>query len=301
MWHRCSQALSKGLDGGCNRDSDKKFDIELSHCIPPGTLLEVEFLVENNPDNLIPDLVPLPSQSGAAFTTTHWSIVFSVNGNDQTKSAAALEWLCQSYWYPVYAFVRRSGVSSHEAEDLTQSFFAQMLEKETIKRADREKGRFRSFLLAALTNFLKNERDKRQTLKRGGGCQIVSLDETVADERYRREPVDPVTPEKLFERRWAMTIFELTFARLQTEYTAAGKAGLFAKLEPLITGEIQPGRYEELAAALGMSLEAVRMALSRLRRRFGELLRSEVAQTVLTPADIDDEIRHLFSVFSLIH
>jgi len=246
------------------------------------------------------DIVPGNRVSGPEsrcdkFTTTHWSIILAAGGHDVTVSAAALEQLCRKYWYPVYAFIRRRGSEVSASEDLTQAFFAHLLEKETFKQVDRQKGRFRSFLLAALTNFLNNEWDKRQTLKRGGRCQFISLDETDAEGRYQLEPVDTGTPEKLFERRWALTLLEQVRARLKQEYVSNGKAELFSKLEPLITGDIAPGRYAELALALKMKEEAVRMALSRMRRRFGELLRNEIAQTVLTPTDVDDEIRYLLA------
>lgn len=209
-----------------------------------------------------------------------------------------MEQLCLKYWYPVYAFIRRRGSSAAAAEDLTQAFFAHLLEGEAFKRADRRKGKFRSFLLAALTHFLNNEWDKRQTWKRGGRCRFISLDEADAEERYKLELADALTPEKLFERRWALALLETVLARLKQEYASNGKAELFSELEALITGEVTPGRYAGIAAVLGMKEEAVRMALSRTRRRFGELLRYEIAQTVLAPADVDDEIRSLFAAVS---
>ena len=230
-----------------------------------------------------------------AFSTTHWSLVLTAGSGDGTRAAAALERLCGKYWYPLFAFIRRTGFDFHEAEDLTQAFFAHLFEKDRLKQVDRQKGKFRSFLLAALTNFLNNEWDKRQAWKRGGRCQVISLDQTDAEERYRLEPVDSLTPEKLFERRWTLILLEQVLAQLKQECVSSGKAELFSKLEPLITGEITPGQYAQLALALKMREEAVRMALSRTRRRFGELLRNEIAQTVLTPADVDDEIRHLFA------
>jgi len=233
------------------------------------------------------------------FSTTNWSVVLEAGRTDVARAAVALERLCRKYWYPIYAFVRRRGSDSHEAEDLTQAFFAYLIEKESLRQADRQKGRFRSFLLAALTNFLNNEWDKKRTLKRGGHRQIISLDEMVAEDRYRHEYSDSVTPEKLFERRWALTLMEQVLARLKQEYTKAGKVELFAKLEPLITGEVTTGLYAGLASDLAMKEESVRVALSRLRKRFGELLRSEIAQTVASPAEVDDEIRHLFAAISL--
>jgi RNA polymerase sigma-70 factor (ECF subfamily) len=242
------------------------------------------------------DSKPEESRAGI-FSATHWSIVLAAGQGDLAGATAALERLCHLYWYPIYAFVRRRGAGQHEAEDLTQAFFAFLLEKESLKKVDRTKGKFRTFLLAALTNFLANEWDKRQTLKRGGQRAIVSLDET-AEGLYLREPVESLTPEKLFERRWASALIEQVLARLKQEYGAGGKADLFAKLEPALTGETAAGVYAEWAAALGMSEGAVKVALHRLRRRFGEVLRSEIAHTVSSPEEIDDEIRQLFAAIA---
>ena len=232
------------------------------------------------------------------FSATHWSIVLASGANDFARATAALERLCRTYWFPIYAFIRRRGSDQHDAEDLAQGFFAYLLEKDTLKKVDRTKGKFRTFLLAALANFLANEWDKSRTLKRGGQRQIISLDETVAEELYRHEAVESLTPEKLFERRWASALIEQVLARLKQEYAAGGKADLFAKLEPALTGETAAGVYAEWAAALGMSEGAVKVALHRLRRRFGEVLRSEIAHTVSSPEEIDDEIRHLFAAIS---
>lgn len=219
-------------------------------------------------------------------------------GGNLSGAEAALEQLCRKYWYPIYAFIRRRGSDSHEAEDLTQAFFAYMLEKETLKQVDRQKGKFRAFLLAALTNFLANEWDKRQTLKRGGQRQIVSLDETAAENLYRHELVETLTPEKLFERRWALTLVEMVLARLKAEYQAEDKANLFLKLQSGLTGKVPAGAYNEWSVALGMTEGSLKVALHRLRRRFGELLRAEIAQTVANPLEVDDEIRQLFSAIS---
>jgi RNA polymerase sigma-70 factor (ECF subfamily) len=232
------------------------------------------------------------------FSATHWSIVLAAGATDLARATTALERLCRIYWFPIYAFIRRRGSDQHDAEDLTQGFFAYLLDKDTLKKVDRAKGKFRTFLLAALTNFLANERDKRRTLKRGGQGQIISLDETVAEDLYRHEAVESLTPENLFERRWASALIEQVLARLKQEYAAGCKADLFAKLEPALTGETATGVYAEWAAALGMSEGAVKVALHRLRRRFGEVLRSEIAHTVTSPEEIDDEIRHLFAAMS---
>lgn len=232
------------------------------------------------------------------FGTTHWSVVLGARQADFDGAAGAMEALCRNYWYPLYVFIRRRGSDPHEAEDLTQAFFAFLLAKEGLKKVDRAKGRFRTFLLAALTNFLNNEWDKRQALKRGGQCRIVSLNEMAAEDRYRFEPADPLTPERLFERRWALTLLEQALARLKQEYIAEGKAAMFGKLETGLTREVAEGICAEWAAALGMSKGAVKVALHRLRRRFGESLRHEIARTVTSPAEVDDEIRHLFAAIS---
>ncbi len=233
------------------------------------------------------------SESGA-FSTTQWTAVLGVSHTDPERAAAALEELCRKYWYPVYAFLRRQGVGPHEAEDLTQSFYAFLLEYEALKKASRERGKFRTFLLTALTNYVRNEWDKAQAQKRGGGRRVLSLDEMAAEERYRHEPVDSLTPEKLFERRWALTLIEQVLARLKEEYFERGQTDVFKTLEPGLTGEVAPKLHASWAAALNLSEGAVRVALHRLRRRFGELLRNELGHTVADPAEVDEELRHLF-------
>jgi RNA polymerase sigma-70 factor (ECF subfamily) len=232
------------------------------------------------------------------FSTTNWSVVLEAGRTDVARAAVALERLCHKYWHPIYVFVRRRGSDHHKAEDLTQSFFAHLLEKETLREVDRQKGKFRSFLLASLTNFLLNDWDRRQTLKRGGNCQIISMDEMAAEKLYGQEPVEHFSPEKLFDRRWAVTIIEQVLTRLKNEYTAAGNAELFVKLEAGLTGEVTPGLYANWSAALNMNEGAVKVALHRLRRRFGELLRSEVAYTVADPSEVAGEIRHLLAAIS---
>lgn len=237
-------------------------------------------------------------EKASVFSTTHWSMVMVSVQGDLPAARAALERLCRSYWYPIYAFVRRRGFDQHEAEDLTQAFFAFLLEKESLRKVDRGKGRFRTFLLAALTNFLANEWDKARTLKRGGQRTIISLDETLSEELYRHDAVESLTPERLFERRWAGALIEQVLALLKSEYAAGGKAGLFAKLELALTGEVPAGAFAEWAAELAMSEGAVKVALHRLRRRFGDVLRTEIAHTVSSAEEIDDEIRHLFAAIA---
>ncbi len=215
--------------------------------------------------------------------------------NDAVLATVALERLCTYYWHPVYSFIRRSGIAPHEAEDLTQSFFAYLLEKETIKRVDKKKGRFRSFLLAAISNFLANERDKARTLKRGGQREIISFDQVTGEGVFLKEPVDLLTPEMLFDRRWAAVLVDKVLGRLEREYVLAGKTNLFETLRPALTTEIEDGLRKEWAEKLGMTVGSIKVALHRMRRRFGELLRKEVAHTVATSDEIDQELRHLLA------
>ena len=237
-----------------------------------------------------------PSGGGkpCAFATTHWSVVLQA-GRSDASGAVALEHLCRIYWYPIYAFIRRRGSDHHHAEDLTQAFFAHLLEQDSLAKADRVKGKFRSFLLAALTNFLANERDKARTLKRGGQRQIISLESEEGEALYLQEPVDLLSPEKLFDRRWALILVEGVLARLRQEYDTPGKRSLFRTVEAGLTDEVAASVYGDWAIRLEMSKGAVRVALHRLRRRFGEALRDEVAQTVSTPEEVEEEIRNLFA------
>jgi RNA polymerase sigma-70 factor (ECF subfamily) len=229
------------------------------------------------------------------FPTTHWSVVRKAGEISQTDVRAALERLCQDYWRPVYAFIRRSGTKPEEAEDLTQSFFAHLLENETFKRADRAKGRFRSFLLGSLNFYLSNERAAQQAQKRGGRRQILSLDDTEMEAIYVPELAHSVTPDKIFAREWAKTLVKLAQKRLEEECANKGDARLMAVLASGLSGEIASGAYAEWASSLGLKEGAVRVALHRLRRRYGELLRSEVAQTVSSPEEVDEEIRQIFA------
>lgn len=216
-------------------------------------------------------------------------------GPTSDGSAAALEQLCRTYWYPLYSFARRSGVSAHDAEDLTQSFFAYLLEKDAIARADRERGRFRSFLLTTFKNFQANERAHHAAAKRGGGRALVSLDELQAENRYQHEPQTNLSPEKLFEQKWAASLLDQVMQTLRTEYTTLGKGPLFDSLRGVIWGGRQEGGYELLARLAGLSEGAFKVAVHRLRTRFKECLRQEVAQTVATPGEVDDELRHLLT------
>ena len=227
------------------------------------------------------------------FTMTHWTQVLAAAQDNWVEAAPALEQLCRKYWYPIYVYVRQRSANSHEAEDLTQGFFEHLLRDEVLKSADRERGMFRHFLLSVLRNYLANDYHRRHTQKRGRTHQIVSLEELRAEDLYEREPEDPAGPEHGFQRRWAWVLIKQAMTRLHSEYTALGKAELFAQLEPGLTGEIPAGGLASLAAALVMNEGAVKVALHRLRRRFRELLRREIELTVARKEDVTDELRHL--------
>jgi RNA polymerase sigma factor (sigma-70 family) len=226
------------------------------------------------------------------FATTHWTMVLHAGRSDSTAAREALAQLCQTYWYPLYAYVRRRGNSPEDAEDLTQGFFARLLELGSLAEVSREKGRFRSFLLASLNHYLSDAWDRARAQKRGHG-RVISLDARQAEERLSREPADTLTPEKLFERKWAMAVLEAVVRRLQRDYESAGKEPLFLALRFSITGEAEEP-YAKLSAELGMSEPALRVAAHRLRQRYRQVLRDEIAQTVTTEAEVDGEIQHLF-------
>ena len=222
--------------------------------------------------------------------------MLTAGGGDTTGARHALEKLCQTYWYPLYAYVRRRGFSPPDAEDLTQEFFARFLEHDWVANADREKGRFRTFLLSAMNHFLANEWDKARAQKRGGGAALLPLQFDTAETRYCREPADNVTPEEHFERRWALALLETVTSRLGAEYEREGKAELFAALNPCLVGDRTAQPYEELAKKLGLSEVAVKSAVHRLRQRYRQLLREEIGQTVASPGEVDGELRHLIGV-----
>jgi RNA polymerase sigma-70 factor (ECF subfamily) len=254
-----------------------------------------------------PVLPERPPSEGAAdanpardsgFRTTHWSAVLAARDKDSSQAQQALAELCQTYWYPLYAYIRRRGNSPADAEDLTQGFFERLLEKDYLGDLTPGMGRFRSFLLTALKHFLANEWDRAQTRKRGGGQVIFSIESQDAEERYRFEPVEHVTPETLFEQRWALTILERVLARLREEFAAGEKAGLFEELKGFLSADQPGGTYAEIAARTGMKEGTVKVAVHRLRRRYGELLRAEIADTVNDPGEVEAEIRHLIAVIS---
>jgi RNA polymerase sigma factor (sigma-70 family) len=235
---------------------------------------------------------------GAGFVPTRWTAVLSAGDPSSPHAATALEALCRAYWYPLYAFVRRCGYPAADAEDLTQEFFAQLLEHKWIAQADRHKGRFRSFLLMAMKRFLAKEWDKAKTLKRGGQVRFIPLQFDTAETRYFREPADTATPEQAFEKQWAVTLLESVVKRLREDYARDGKAKLYDTLEPCLAGSRERQSYAALATELGMTEGAVTMAVSRLRERYRECLKAEIAHTVASPAEVDEELRHLFRVLA---
>jgi RNA polymerase sigma factor (sigma-70 family) len=232
-----------------------------------------------------------------AFATTHWSVVLSARDRSSPKSDEALETLCRTYWFPLYAFVRRLGHNPEDAQDFTQEFFARLLKKEYLKSAEREKGRFRTFLLVVLKRFLANEWDRQHARKRGGTTPIVSIDKELAESRFASEPAHNLQPDVLFDRQWAMTLLERTMSRLHDEYVATGRARLFELLRGCVAKDESALPYEDIAARLNLTEAAVKMAVHRLRARYREILRAEIAATVQAPEEIEEEIRHLFSTF----
>jgi RNA polymerase sigma factor (sigma-70 family) len=231
------------------------------------------------------------------FVTTHWSVVLSANDHDSFHSAQALETLCRTYWHPLYAFVKRRGYSPADAEDLTQAFFAWLLERNWLGRADQQRGRFRSFLLTSIGNFLANEWDKARTQKRGSG-RIVSLQGHETETGCVLEPAEGLTPEQSFEWRWALTLLDQVMNRLSAEFVRDGKTELFATLKPCLLGERTALPYATLASKLAMTEGSVKVAVHRLRQRYRQLLRDEIASTVAKPEEVEDELRYLFAVLA---
>ena len=232
----------------------------------------------------------------ARFDTTHWSLVLAAGDRQSPDADAALAALCSAYWHPVYAFIRRTGHDEDSARDLTQGFFTLVLEKNYFGDAKRERGRLRTFLLTAVRHFLSNERDRERALKRGGGAELVPLDE----DESPREPVDPVdalTPERLYERQWALAVLDQAMARLRAQYEASGKADTFDHLKPLLTGR-DPETYAKVAERLNTTAGALRVAVHRMRRQFAAALRDAVAETVAVAGDVDVELRQLLQALA---
>jgi len=238
----------------------------------------------------------LSEQKGSiAFTTTHWSVVLGAQGQSPAAQEA-LEKLCRTYWRPIYAFARRQGTEAEEAKDLTQGFFALLLERRDFDAVRKEKGRLRSYLLTSLKHFLTNERNRAMAIKRGEGQRLISLDQLHQGEGAGFGPADTATADQIYERRWAMTVLNQVLARLEEEYRAAGKMQLFDRLQKAFTDEPDRSSQVEIAHELGMTENAVNQAFHRFRQRYRELLREEVAHTVAVAVDIEDELRHLIAV-----
>ena len=234
----------------------------------------------------------------ANFSPTHWSVVVAAGRNDSTHARVALEKLCRAYWPPIYVFVRRQGHNPHDAQDLTQEFFARLLERNYLAEVDRSKGRFRSFLLASLKHFLANEWDKSQAQKRGGGQILIPIDVVTAETSCGFQPADGLTAEKIFERRWALTLLDQVLRRLRADYVRDGKEKLFEQLKPTLTEASRTVAYAEIAIRLGTTEGAVKVAVHRLRQRYRELLRAEIAETVASAGEVEEEIRNLFAALA---
>lgn len=236
-----------------------------------------------------------PHSPPGRFQTTRWSLVKRAGTKEGEDSLAVL---CRGYWYPLYAYLRRRGLPVDDAQDLTQGFFLHLFSNPILVRADPEKGRFRSFLLGAMNHFLANERRRQTAGKRGGGIQAISFDSVEAERRFAMEPVDGVSPEVQFERSWAYALLERVFARLGEDYSQVGKGALFAALHPYLAGKAGQRSYDEVADELGMNANSIGVAIHRMRRRYGELVRAEIAQTVSSSEEIEPELAHLFEIFA---
>ena len=230
-----------------------------------------------------------------SFATTRWTLILSAADASSPAQDDALATLCEAYWHPVYAFIRRSGRNPDDARDLTQLFFVRVLEKGFFKEADRSRGRFRSFLFASVRHFLANQHDWSVAQKRGGGAPMLSLEFDDGERRYSLEPADDVTPERTYERTWAATVLETAMARVQAKYEETGRGDLFARLKPYLTGD-EPESYAELAKDGGGNPGQLRVAVHRLRRDYGRALREVIADTVETPDDVDEELKYLLEI-----
>lgn len=237
-----------------------------------------------------------PPGGRALFVTTRWSVVLAAGLDESSIARDALETLCRAYWYPLYVYTRRRGYDVEEAKDMTQEFFARLIERNYLGDVQQGKGRFRYFLLAALKHFLSDEWDKATAQKRGGGAGFLSLDEFDPEARYHLEPRDEETPERAFQRRWALTLLELTLARLREEFQLAGREGAFDAVKGFLSGDAPELSYAEIARGLGMSEAALKMMVTRMRQRYRALLRAEIANTVDDPAEVDAELRELASL-----
>jgi DNA-directed RNA polymerase specialized sigma24 family protein len=236
--------------------------------------------------------------SAPVFTTTHWSVVLAAANDQSNQVDEALEALCRTYWSPLYVFLRRRGYTAHDAEDLTQAFFERILERNYLRAVDRSKGKFRSFLLATLQHFVANHHRDGRAQKRGGLCSFISLSHESVEEQYSQSVFADLSAERSFERQWAMTLLEQVVGRLRDEFVAAGKGTMFDAMKLFLTGDKPPGGYAQLALELETTEAALKMSVSRMRKRYGELLRAELANTLSDPAEVEDELRDLFAALS---
>ncbi|MEE2640771.1 MAG: sigma-70 family RNA polymerase sigma factor [Planctomycetota bacterium] len=241
------------------------------------------------------DKTPASLPKERVFATTQWSLVVAASHPDSAEdSRLALETLCERYWYPLYAYVRRRGFQPEESSDLTQAFFASMLEKNTIEKADPNRGRFRTFLLTSLKNFISNHWRSHQAIKRGGQLKKISLDLARGEEQYALEPVDLATAENLYSRRWAMTLLATTLEKLRNEYSRNNRLEQFNRTQPYLVGDQEKVPYREVAETLGITENAVKVSVHRMRKRFGVLLREEISQTVSSEEAVEEELREMF-------
>jgi RNA polymerase sigma-70 factor (ECF subfamily) len=239
-----------------------------------------------------------PSRPQPVFATTRWSVVLAAGHGDTSHAHDALAHLCRSYWYPLYAYARRRGQSPHDAQDLTQEFFARLLQGNWVAQADRQRGRFRTFLLSAMQHFMANEWNKARAQKRGGTQPVLSLNDDSAEQRYQLEPAEKSTPETLFERGWALSLLNDVLRRLEEEYHREGKSAWMEAMRPALTANRDAIGYADIAQTLGMTEAAARVAVHRLRQRYRRLIQAEVANTVASPDEVEAEMRHLFQVLT---
>ena len=276
---------------------DNKLDSGVTFCldrdVPADDQASENRIASSSPRRIRP--MADTQNGGGAFTTTHWSVVLAAQG-PTPAAQAALEKLCRTYWRPIYGFVRRQGTAPEDAADLTQGFFALLLERRDLDAVRKEKGRLRSYLLTSLKHFLTNERNRAIAIKRGEGQRLIPLDELRERERAGFEPADTSTADQIYERRWALALLDQVLTRLGDEYRAAGNVILFERLKALLTDEPDRLSQAQIADELGMTENAVKQAFHRLRERYRQLLREEIAHTVMAPGDIEDELRHLIAV-----
>ena len=242
--------------------------------------------------NLDPNNLPRDMQ------TTRWSVILLAGEEQGSDAEKALATLCETYWFPLYAYIRRRGNSATEAQDLTQEFFATLIDKKFVAAADQERGRFRAFLLTACKHFLSKQRDKARAQKRGGGRKPLSLDLDLGESRYVAEPADTLTPEQLYDREWAVDLLKRVISRLEEEMVKSGKSDWFERIKVFIVAGHEDATYGEVAESLDTTEAAIKMAVHRMRKRYGKLLREEIAETLEHVADVEDEIRALFATFS---